>query len=281
MVTKQRHVHLVTDSTADIPKHIQQELNIAVVPLSVTFGDETFLDSVDITPQQFVDRLRTVDKLPSTAQPTAEQFAAEFQKGIDAGLDVLCITISSQLSGTVNSARLAAKQVGADRVHIIDSRIATMQLGWMVIETARAIEGGATFQEAIATAEHANPRCFCFAVLQTLDYAYKGGRIGRASHMVGSALGIKPVVGFDGVLVPYERVRTWKKALNRAIELASSKGEVLDVAILHSDNLEDALKVKQEMISRFPNANIIVDWAGTTVSTYAGPGAVGIMIRTR
>lgn len=279
-MTKRKQVHLVTDSGSDIPRHLQEEHGIAVVPLSINFETETLLDSVDITSEQFVERLRTSEKLPSTAQPTVEQFGAEFQKGIDAGLDVLCITISSGLSGTINSARLAAEQVGSDRIRIVDSRQATMQQGWTVIETSRAIEGGASLEEAVEVAERSIPKSHCFAVLQTLDYAYKGGRIGRASHMVGSALGIKPVVGFDNVLVPFERVRTWKKAVNRAIELASSKGEVLDLAILHSDNEADARKVEQEMLSRYPNANVFVDWVGPTISTYAGPGAIGIMIRT-
>lgn len=279
-MTNRKQVYLVTDSGSDIPKHIQEELGIAVVPLSINFETESLLDSVEITPEQYVDRLRTSDKLPSTAQPSVEQFSSEFQKGLDANLDVLCITISAGLSGTINAARLAAEEVGTDRIRITDSRAATMQQGWTVIETARAIEGGASLDEAAAIAEQTIPKSHCFAVLQTLDYAYKGGRIGRASHMVGSALGIKPVVGFNDVLVPFERVRTWKRATKRAVELASSRGEVLDIAVLHCDNLDDAIKIEQEMISRFPNANVVVDWAGPTIATYAGPGAIGIMVRT-
>lgn len=279
-MSRRRQVYLVTDSAADIPRHVQEELEIHVVPLSINFGTESLLDSVDITSEQYIARLRTSDPLPSTAQPTVEQFAAAFQAGIDAGMDVLCITISSGLSGTINSARFAAEQVDSDRIRIVDSRAATMQQGWNVIETARAIEGGATLEQAASTAEENIAHCHCFAVLQTLDYVYKGGRIGRASHMVGSALGIKPVVGFDGVLVPMERVRTWKKALNRAVELASSKGNVLDIAVLHSDNVDDARMIERQMIERFPHAQVLVDWVGPTISTYAGPGAIGIMIRT-
>lgn len=279
-MSNQKKVYLVTDSGSDIPHGLAEEVGIRVVPLSINFETETLLDSVDITPEQYVQRLRTSDKLPSTAQPTVDQFAEAFQTGLDANLDVLCITISSGLSGTINAARLAAEQVGDERIRIVDSRAATMQQGWTVIETARAIEGGASLDEAVAVAEATIPKSHCFAVLQTLDYAYKGGRIGRASHMVGSALGIKPVVGFDDVLVPFERVRTWKRATNRAIELASSQGEVLDIAVLHSDNIEDARKVEQELASRFPNASIFIDWAGPTITTYAGPGAIGIMVRT-
>lgn len=280
-MSNQRTVHVVTDSGSDIPMNLAQELGIRVVPLSLNFANETLLDSVEISAEEYVNRLRTEKKLPSTAQPTVAQFREAFQEGLDRGQDVLCITISSGLSGTINSARLAAGEIGSDRIRVVDSRVATMQQGWVVAEAARAAEGGADLDAVEQAALNAIPNVFCFAVLQTLDYVYKGGRIGRASHMVGSALGIKPVVGFDHVLVPYERVRTWKKALNRAIELAASKSEPLDIAILHADNLPDAQMAERELRDRFPAANIIVDWCGPTVTTYAGPGAIGIMVRVK
>lgn len=279
-MSSRRKIQLVTDSTSDLPLHYREEFGIIVVPLSINFDNESFLDGVDLTPQEYVGRLRTAEKLPSTAQPTVEQFQAAFRKGLDADMDVLCITISSGLSGTVNSARLAAEQIGSDRIRVVDSLAATMQLGWLVIETARAIQGSASLDEAVAVAERNRDKVFFLALLQTLDYVYKGGRIGRASHMVGSALGIKPIVGLhEGTVVPLERVRTWKKAMSRMVELAAARGKLLDVAVMHCDNLEDATTVLQELKSRFPDANFEVVFTGTTVSTYAGPGAIGIMIR--
>lgn len=279
-MSSRRKIQLVTDSTSDLPLHYREEFGIIVVPLSINFDNESFLDGVDLTPQEYVGRLRTAEKLPSTAQPTVEQFQTAFRKGLDADMDVLCITISSGLSGTVNSARLAAEQIGSDRIRVVDSLAATMQLGWLVIETARAIQGGASLDEAVAVAERNRDKVFFLALLQTLDYVYKGGRIGRASHMVGSALGIKPIVGLhEGTVVPLERVRTWKKAMSRMVELAAVRGKLLDVAVMHCDNLEDATKVLQDLKSRFPDANFEVVFTGTTVSTYAGPGAIGIMIR--
>lgn len=280
-MTNRRKVQLVTDSTSDLPMHFREELGITVVPLSINFENQSFLDGVDLTPQEYVDRLRSTEKLPSTAQPTVDQFQEAFRKGLDADMDVLCITISSGLSGTVNSARLAAEQLESDRIRVVDSLAGSMQLGWLVIETARAIEGGASLEEAVAVAESNRDKVFFFALLQTLDYVYKGGRIGRASHMVGSALGIKPIIGLhEGTVAPLERVRTWKKAMTRMVELAAAKGTLLDVAVMHCDNLEDATKVLQELKSRFPGANFEVVYTGITVSTYAGPGAIGIMIRT-
>lgn len=280
-MSNSRKVMVVTDSTSDIPAHYREELGTEVVPLSINFETETVLDGIDLTPEEYVERLRSTDKLPSTAQPTVDQFQTAFRKGLDAGLDVVCITISSELSGTFNSASLAAEQMNEGRIRIIDSLNTCMATGWLVIETARAAQGGASFEDVVATAENNRDKVHFFALLETLDYVYKGGRIGRASHMVGSALGIKPILGLDnGVVVPVERVRTWKKALNRMMEVASSRGKLLDVAVMHTDNLPEARKVVEGMRSRFPDANFEVVFAGTIIATYAGPGAVGIMIRT-
>ena len=279
-MSKRRQVHVVTDSTSDIPAHLREELGIEVVPLSINFENETLLDGVDLTPQEYVQRLRSVDKLPSTAQPTVEQFLKAYRKGIDADLDVICITISSGLSGTYNSASLAAEQLDPARIRVIDSQSGATALGWLVVETARAVQGGASLDEAVAVAERNKGKVYFTALLQTLDYVYKGGRIGKANHLVGSALGIKPILGLEnGVVVPLERVRTWKKALNRLVEVAASRGNLLDVAVVHTDNPDDAQQVLQELKSRFPDANFEMLFTGTTVSTYAGPGAVGIMFR--
>lgn len=280
-MTNSRKVFVVTDSTSDIPAHFREELGIEVVPLSINFENETLLDGVDISPEQYVERLRTVEKLPSTAQPTVDQFQTAYQKGLDAGLDVICITISTGLSGTFNSASLAAEQLAPERIRVVDSLAASTALGWVAVEAARAAQGGASLAEVVEVAERNREKVHFLALLQTLDYVYKGGRIGRAGHMVGSALGIKPILGLEeGTVVPVERVRTWKKALNRMIEVASSRGKLLDVAVLHTDNLPEAQRVVDELKTRFPDADYEIVFAGTTIATYAGPGAVGIMIRT-
>lgn len=280
-MTSPRTVFVVTDSTSDIPIHFREELGIEVVPLSINFDNETLLDGIDLTPEEYVERLRSTEKLPSTAQPTVDQFQQAYKKGLDAGMDVVCVTISSGLSGTFNSASLAAEQVDADRIRVIDSQNASTALGWVVVEAARAAQGGASLQETVAIAERTRNDVHFYALLETLDYVYKGGRIGRASHMVGSALGIKPILGLEsGTVLPVERVRTWKKAVKRMVEVASNDGRLVDVAVLHTDNLPEAQKVVEELKARFPDANYEIIFAGTTIATYAGPGAVGIMTRT-
>lgn len=249
-----------------------------MVPLTVTFGNESFTDGLDISPEEFFTRLKSVKDLPQTSQPSSASFADTFRKVLDKGMDVVSVNLSSKLSGTFNSARMAAEEIDPARIRVVDSLAATMQFGWTVVEAARAANDGADIDDVEQAAKSAIERANCFAVLQTLDYVYKGGRIGRASHMVGSALGIKPILNFiDGVLTPVERVRTWKKALTRAIELAANAGEVTDIAVLHADNQQDADATAEKLQQRFPDANIVVGWVGTTIGTYAGPGAIGIL----
>lgn len=277
-MTSPRKVVVVTDSGSDIPVALRNQYGIEVVPLTVTFGNESFTDGLDISPEEFFTRLKSVKDLPQTSQPSSASFADRFRKVLDKGMDVVSVNLSSKLSGTFNSARMAAEEIDPARIRVVDSLAATMQFGWTVVEAARAANDGADIDDVEQAAKSAIERANCFAVLQTLDYVYKGGRIGRASHMVGSALGIKPILNFiDGVLTPVERVRTWKKALTRAIELAANAGEVTDIAVLHADNQQDADATAEKLQQRFPDANIVVGWVGTTIGTYAGPGAIGIL----
>ena len=277
-MTEPRKVHVVTDSTSDLPQVLRNQYDITIVPLTVTFGSQSFIDGVEITPSEFLDRLTHADALPTTSQPPAPDFARVFTEVLNRDQDVVCITLSSELSGTFNAARLAAQEFDSSRIRIIDSRATTMQLGWIAVDAARAAEKGTDVETVAARATGAINRANCFAVLRTLDYVYKGGRIGRASHLVGSALGIKPVLNIvDGLVTPVERVRTWKKALARATELAATTGNPSDFAVLHSDNLPDARATADKLRQQFPDANIVIDWAGSAIMTYTGPGAIGIM----
>lgn len=269
-----RTVQVVTDSTSDLPLAMRQELDIEVVPLTISFGGTTYRDGVDLSPETFYAMLQEADELPKTSQPPVTAFENAFRTALDQGRDVVCINISSDLSGTFNSARLAAESIGSDRIVVIDSRSATMQLGWIVVAAARLATQGAGRDEVAAEATDAIGRVRLFAVLRTLDYVYRGGRIGKATQLVGSALAIKPIVSFiDGVLVPLERVRTWKKAVARVTDLIQPTPS--DILVLHSGNLDDAENVAATLQLRYPAASVSIDFAGATIGTYAGPGAIG------
>lgn len=270
-------VVVVTDSTSDIPEHLVTSLGIPVVPLLIAFGAESFRDGIDLSPQQFLERLESAPVLPKTSQPPTAAFEEVFRDAIANGQDVVCITLSEDLSGTFNAARLAAEAVDASRISVIDSRATTMQHGWVVVEAARAARGGKDAEAVARIARDTISRSRLNAVLRTLDYVYRGGRIGRAQQLVGSAFAIKPVLSFvDGVLVPVERVRTWKRALNRAVEITAGYGNVTEIVVLHTANPEDAEATANALAEAYPDANITIGYAGATISTYAGPGAIGI-----
>lgn len=268
-----RPVRVITDSTSDIPVEMRQALGIDVVPLTVTFGTTSYLDGVDITPQEFLQKLQASEALPTTSQPPMPMFEAAFRAALDNGEDVVCITISSELSGTFNSARLAAQEVDVARVHVIDGRGATMQTGWVAVAAARVAQAGGSLADVAGAATSAIPKVKLFALLQTLDYVYKGGRIGRAAHMFGSALAIKPILGVhDGVVEPVERVRTWKKAVARVTDLITPTPT--DILVLHTDNLADAEHVANVLRQRYPSAAVGIGAAGSVITTYVGPGCI-------
>jgi DegV family protein with EDD domain len=276
-VSDLRRVRVVTDSATDIPTPLSEAYDINVVPLSLTFGDAVFLDGVDIDPPGVLREIRTRDEIPKTSQPPSSAFAEAYRAALAQDLDVVAITVSSDVSGTFNSASLAAGEVDPTRVHVVDSRGATMQAGWVAVAAAREAQNGGTFAGVERAARDAIERVQLLAVLRTLDNLLKGGRIGRARHMVGSALGIKPILGIvDGVVAPIEHARTWKRATERAMSLVDRLGPPSDIAVLHVDNDTDAHAIAGTLRQRFPDANVIVDWAGSVILAYAGPGAIGI-----
>lgn len=274
-----RRVRVVTDSTSDIPRALASSLGLEVVPLSVRFGDESFLDGVELSASAFLDRLRVASDLPKTSQPPPTAFEAAFRRALAADEDVLCVTIASGLSGTFNAARLAAEAVDARRIRVVDSRTTTMHLGWGVVEAARAAHAGADLDAVAAAANAALARSQLYAVLDTLDYVYKGGRIGKASQLVGSMLNIKPILSMrDNEVVPLERVRTWRTALDRLVDLARAHAPLAEVAVLHMGNPGDAEAVAGRLAELVPSGAVLITEAGPVIATYAGPGAVGVAV---
>lgn len=268
---------VITDSTADVPREIAEELDIGIVPLRINFGEESFRDGIELTTNELTERMLSAPSLPTTSQPTVGEFAAVFEDALASGRDVVCVTIGARLSGTYQAAVSAAEQVAPDRISVIDGGSTTMHIGWLAIEGARAARSGAD-REAVADAiRDAQDRTNLFVVLKTLDYVYKGGRIGRVGQLVGSALNIKPIISVrDGSVTPIERVRTWKKALRRMVELTRGEGDLSDIIVLEVENREDADTLYAELKELIPEANILRGRAGAVIATHVGPGAVGI-----
>jgi DegV family protein with EDD domain len=272
-----RGVLVVTDSTSDIPPAMAASLGIEIVPLSVRFGDEVFLDRIEMSQDEFMVRLKAETDLPKTSQPSTTAFETVFRAGLDSGRDIVCITIASNLSGTFNSARLAADALDSDRITIVDSKTVAMALGWCAIEAAKAANDRKGAAEVEAAANSAIGRSQIYAVLETLDYAHRGGRIGRASHLIGSMLSIKPILTVrDGEVTPLERVRTWRKAVERLGEIARSHAPLSGLAVAHAGNPTDAEHLADELSDLVPTDRLIFSDVGPVIATYAGPGAVGV-----
>jgi DegV family protein with EDD domain len=276
-------VAIVTDSTAYLPDEHIQENSITVVPLQVIWGEESFLDGVDITPQTFYERLRTSDLLPSTSQPSPAAFTQVYSKLLNDGYDILSLHISSGLSGTVASAFQARELLPDGNIEIIDTLSTTMTMGFQVLKAARAAKNGATLQECKALANTANEHSGVFFAVSTLEFLHRGGRIGGGAAFLGNMLNLKPVLGLEeGKIQAVERIRTMHKALDRLIELAENDMDMngpIYLATISSNAEEDARKLLQRAIERLGEEKVKESYyadISPVIGTHTGPGTIGL-----
>jgi DegV family protein with EDD domain len=269
---------IVLDSTADFPEAPERFPNWRVVPLYVRFGDESYRDYVDLAAHDFYERLRGVDALPTTSQPTPGDFLAVYEEL--AGYDrVLSLHIAGKLSGTVGSARTAAAEVG-DRVRVIDTDTASAAIAMLALAIQRRLERGTTDEEVDGlVARYQGEEKLLFTV-DTLEYLAKGGRIGKAAAMAGQLLHIKPILTIRaGEVLPVKRVRGNSKAFAAFVEEfrdGSSDSPELRVGIAHADAPERAEALAGMVRRERPNAQLeLVTMLGPVVGTHAGPGTVG------
>jgi DegV family protein with EDD domain len=270
---------IVLDSTADFPEAPHRFANVRVVPLYVRFGEESFRDYEELGPDAFYNRLREAATLPTTSQPTPQDFLSTYEEL--AGYDrILSLQISSKLSGTYQSAQLAAEEAGDGRVRVIDSRTASVAIAMLGNAILRRLERGTTDDEIDAlVASYADVATLLFTV-DTLEFLARGGRIGKARAMAGNLLHIKPILSLqDGEIEPIKRVRGNQKAFMAFVEqfrAGTREGDGLRVGIAHAD-APDRAQALVEMVNRErPQATIeIVTTLGAVVGTHAGPGTVG------
>jgi len=277
-------VRVVVDSTADIPPARARELGITVVPLLVLFGDEEFRDGVDITNEEFYRRLATSPVMPTTATPPPALFEQAFRSLIaDGATGILAIHIGSELSASYSTSTTAASVVMRDThvpIEVIDSRTVSAGFGLPAEIVAAEARQGRSLEELAAHARDLLSRIHLIAVLDTLDFLQRGGRIGRAQAMLGTLLSVKPLIEVrDSAVVPLEKVRTRSKALDRIGELIARRGELEAVAIAESD--ETVGKQLETVAQTFWHGPIEHFALGPVVGTHAGPGAGAIVALTR
>lgn len=278
-----RRVRIVTDSTSDVPPELAEAWGVTIVPLSVHFGDRTYRDGVDITKREFYGRLQREKELPRTSQPPPPLFEVTFRSLLDDDCDVVAITISSTLSGTYNVAQLVARKLAPDRIRVVDSRLVTLATMTVVRAAALRAREGAGLEEVAQYAGDVARRATFFAMVDTLEYLQKGGRIGRLSAFLGGLLSVKPLITMrDGQLVPLERVRTRARGLERLAQVIADQRPFDGPLIVgHSDSPELAGELRRALDAAAPGVEMIEAELGPTVGTYAGPNAVGAALVRR
>lgn len=277
-----KKVAIVTDSTSYIPKEVLEQYPVMVVPQVLIWGEKTYEDGVDIQPDEFYQRLATAKTMPTTSQVSVPNMQKAFSGLLEQGYDVLGIFLSAKLSGTIQSAVQGRALLEKDKEHveIVDSNTTAMALGFQVLTVARAASQGASLAECKALAEQARLHTGIYFVVDTLEFLHRGGRIGGAQRLLGTALNLKPILTVaDGKVEAAERIRTKAKAVERLLEIISEqtagKGTVR-IASLHANAESEA----KEILSRAEKLTNATEAVFTSVSpvvgTHTGPGTVGI-----
>ena len=277
-------VRIVTDSTADIPQELVNKYGIIVVPLKVTIGNQVYRDGVDISTAEIIKRLeKDHGFLPATSQPSPGEFVAVYEKLIQKGEYVISIHLSGKMSGTVQSAQTAKTMTDSRDIYIVDSKSASMGLGLIVIAAAIAAKEGKPVREILSIVKEKVERSFVLFLVDTLDYLEKGGRIGKASALLGALLKIKPVLTIDedGQIIPIEKVRGKIRAIERIAQIVADRTDssrYYNYAVLHGNDYSGFVKLKEELEKVLRDSHSMSAEIGPVILSHTGPGLTGVAI---
>jgi DegV family protein with EDD domain len=271
---------VVTDSTASLPDDLVARLGVQVVPLQVVVGGTSYDEGVEIGPAGVATALRAWTRV-TTSRPSPHAFLDAYQRAAEAGADgIVSLHVSAAMSGTHESAVLAARDAPVP-VEVVDSRSVGLGLGFLVLEAARSAADGAELAAVAARARERALRGRAFFVVATLEHLRRGGRIGAAAALVGSALSIKPVLTLDdGAIAPLERQRTWGRALARVEQLVVDAAGTapVEVAVQHLDAQDDAESLAQRLGARLAGVEVVVGEVGAVVGAHVGPGTIAVAV---
>jgi DegV family protein with EDD domain len=274
-------IRIVTDSTADIPDAIAAELGISVVPSYVIFGDQTYRDGVELTKEQFYRLLSSSDLLPTTAAPPPATYEQVYRELAREASDILSIHLAARLSALASSATLGARDVPEARITIVDSGQVTMGYGWLAIAAAEAAHRGDSLEAIVAAVEQMKARTRVVAVLDTLEFLKRGGRVGWARALLGTLLRIKPIIEiYDSQVSLLARIRTQGRALDYLMDYVESLGPLERAIVLHTGALPLAEEIAGRLQALHPAWPRLIGEAGVTIASHAGPGAVGLALVT-
>jgi DegV family protein with EDD domain len=276
-------VRIVTDSAADIPPQLASDKNVTVVPLTVRFGDDSYRSGVDLSADEFWQKLKTSTEAPATAAPSAGEFQTAFEELIANGATgIVSVHLSSKLSATYQSAVVAAQEIKDVPVEVVDTLAVSAGTGLVALGCAERAEGGATAADIAAQARTDSERIRLYGAIDTLEYLRRGGRIGGAQALLGSMLKVKPVISLeDGVVEPVTRVRTRAKSLEHIAQIvAEAKENTERLVVLSADapDIEQFLTLLEPTIKVAPSD---VWEFGPIVGTHGGPGLIGLAFLTK
>ncbi|CAM3897851.1 DegV family protein [Mesobacillus zeae] len=280
MCDKVSKIKIVTDSTADLGEEIIREYGITVVPLSLTIDGEHFLDRVDITPIEFLEKMKKSEELPKSSQPSSGEFLKVYDELGDEGYEVLSIHMTGGMSGTVRSAESAAK-MSQTKVTVVDSRFISKGLAFQVLEAAEMAKKGRSIEEIVARLAVVREQTRLFVVVDTLENLVKGGRIGKGKAMIGSLLNIKPIASLEGgEYNPVSKARSHSQVVKYLSKQFAEdvKGKVIKgVGLTHAEGLELASRLKDTIMEMTGYSKVDIEDTTPIISTHTGIGAIGFM----
>jgi DegV family protein with EDD domain len=275
-------IALVTDSTCDIPAAWVKQYDINVVPLTIIFGDQQYLDGVELSPKEFYQRLSKETLHPTTSQPAPEAFLEAYQRAAANGADeILTFTISSAMSGTIESARRAAQE-SLVPVHVIDSKNNSMGLGWQVIAAARVREAGGRLEAMLAAAEQVRKDMVYYIALDTIEYLARGGRIAGAARLLNSILQIKPLIfvrpetGTVGAAMPARSRKNAVEGMVREFFQHINTDRPLHITVLHNDVLEEAQALAERVQREYSPKELFISIVSPALGVHTGPRALAL-----
>jgi DegV family protein with EDD domain len=273
-------VKIVTDSLGDIPSEVAEELGITVIPINVIFGTINYRDGVDLTTEQFYDKLAVSKIFPTTIVPPLGRFADTFDKVAEESNEIVVITNSHKLSASYETAVLAKERMKRKcRVEVVDSLLAVMAQGLLVIAAAKAANAGANIDKVIALTHKNILRADVRMAFDSLEYLRRGGRIGKAKAFLGTVLKVSPILGIkDGEAYPFTREHSRAKALDYLYDFAASFSHIEEMAIEHATTPDEAEELIKRISAKFPKKHIYRSKVSPVIGAHVGPGVLGVAV---
>ncbi|MFT9596572.1 DegV family protein [Mesobacillus sp.] len=273
-------IKIVTDSTCDLNDELIEKWGIIVVPLSISINGENYLDRVDITPKEFMEKMKASSELPKSSQPPAGEFLKVYDELAADGYEIISIHMTGGMSGTVRSAESAAQMTSA-KVNVVDSRFISKGLAFQVLEAAQMAADGKSAEDIVARLDEIREQTRLFVVVDTLENLVKGGRIGKGKAIIGSLLNIKPIASLEGgEYTPVSKARSHSQVVKylRNQFAADTEGKTIKgVGLVHAEGEDLAQKIKEAVYETSGYDDFIIEETTPIVSTHTGPGAIGFM----